>query len=296
MLALALATGFGIFMVVTALGPRPVRVRLLEEDRRPFLERMLESFFAPAAQRVVTSIGRMTAEDFQTAKEGLERRLAQADYPPPFVDAESVFARRLFTAVLFAVFGGAFAAVVGMGGMTLLLMAGLAAFGWFLPDKIIASARQERVEQLTLDAASTLDRLAIYVAAGHALPVAVRSLAERPGGAWVGEFRKVASEYAVTGDFQHSLSKIVEDSGGLPEIARVSERLRAAYGMGGGGVADALRRMAADARVSIRLLITERGYKNAVLMVIPAFLSITAATIVLVGPGAVRMINVLAGP
>ena len=207
-----------------------------------------------------------------------------------------MLARRLFTAVLFAVFSGVFALLVGMGALSLVLMAGLAALGWALPDRIIAQARQKRVEQLTLDAASTLDRLAIYVAAGSALPAAIRSLAERPGGAWVGEFRKAASEYAVTGNFQHSLEHVVEESGRLPEIARVCERLRAAYSMGGGGIADALRRMAADARVSIRLLITERGYKNAVMMVIPAFLAIVAATIILISPGATRMVGVLQGP
>ena len=120
-------------------------------------------------------------------------------------------------------------------------------------------------------------------------------MAEKPGGAWVAEFRKVAAHYAVTGDFTQALETVVEESGRLPDVTRVCERLRAAYEMGGGGVAQSLRRMAQDARASIRHLITERGYRNAVMMVVPAFLAIIAITIVLIAPGVVRMVGVLGG-
>lgn len=204
-------------------------------------------------------------------------------------------AYRLFTAVLFAVLGGVFALLVGLGAAALPLMLGLAVLGWLVPDRAIASAERERREQLILDAASALDRLAIYVAAGHALPAAVRSLAERPGGAWVAELRKIAADYAVTGDFPGALEQAIERNGRLPEIARVCERLRAAYEMGGGGVAQSLRRMAQDARHTIRLLMAERGYRNAVYMVIPAFFAIIAIAVILIGPGAVRMLAVLGG-
>ncbi len=289
----AFMAGVGVFAVVTAVGPRPVRVRLLDEDRRPFLDRLMDAIFVPTARRVMTATGRT---DMDASLRGMERKLAQAGHPHPFVDAESVFSRRLFTAIIFAVFGGVFALLVGMGTNSLFLTIGLAVFGWSLPDRIITGARKERVEQLTLDAASTLDRLAIFVAAGYALPVAIRMLAERPGGAWVGEFRKVASQYAVSANFAGSLDHVVTESGRLPEITRVAERLRAAHGMGGGGVSEALRRMAADARIRIGNVITERGYQNAVLMVIPAFLAIVAATIIIIGPGAVRMVGVMQGP
>ncbi len=292
MIVFALVAAFGVFLVVEALGPRRMRVRLTEEDQRPLAQRMVDTFFAPAATRVM-SIGRV---DVAEQKNTLARRLARADYPNPFTTPEAVMGYRLFTGVLFAVFGGLFALLVGLGSLTLPLMVGLFVFGWAVPDRTIANAETERGEQLTLDAASTLDRLAIYVAAGNALPAAVRTLAEKPGGAWVSEFRKVASSYAVNGDFVAALDEIVVNSGRLPGIARVAERLRAAYEMGGGGVATGLRRMAEDARTNIRLLITERGYKNAVMMVIPAFFAIVAIAIVLIAPGAVQMTSALGGP
>ncbi len=289
MIILALLAGLGVFLVVSALGPRRVRVRLVDEDQRPFGQRMVDSFFAPAAKRVM-AIGRM---DVQDQKVDLAQRLAQANYPAPFTAPEVVMGYRLFTGVMFATFGAIFVLVIGLGGLALPLMLILFVMGWSAPDRTINKAIQERSEQLTLDAASTLDRLAIYVASGSALPSAVRSLAEKPGGAWVAEFRRVASFYAVNGDFPGALEEVVEQSGRLPNISRVTERLRAAYQMGGGGIARSLRRMAEDARKNIQLLLTERGYKNAVLMVIPAFLAILAIALTLIAPGAVQMVSAL---
>lgn len=291
MIAFALVAAVGIFLVVEAVGTRPVRVRLTEMDKRPFGQRIVDTLFAPAAERVVTATSRM---DLKTHKIGLARRLARAGYPPPFVSPEAVLGYRLFTAIIFAVMGAVFALLTGLGVVAVPLALCLAAFGWVLPDRTIANAKRERREQLMLDAASTLDRLAIYVAAGNALPSAVRSLAEKPGGAWVAEFRQMAAAYAVGGEFDVALEEVIEKSGRLPDIARVCEHLRAAYEMGGGGLAESLRKMAHDARIRIRLLITERGHKNAVLMVIPAFFSILALMIVLIAPGVVRMFALLA--
>lgn len=285
-LLFAFLAGVGVFLLVEALGPRPARVRLTDADRRPFVQRVVDTFFLPATWRLMSIGGRV---DLDEQRKTLQIRLARAGYPSPFTTPEAVLGYRLLTAIMFAAFAGGFALMSGWGQVALPLMLGMAFFGWTLPDRIVANAEAKRVEQLTLDAASTLDRLAIFVSAGNALPAAVRSLSERRGGAWVAVFRQVAADYAVNGDFPAALSKVVEQNGRLAAITRVNERLRAAYEMGGGGVAEALRRMAVDARVRIKLVITERGYKNAVLMVIPAFFAIIATIIILIAPGAVRM-------
>ena len=287
MTVLALVAGIGVFLVVEAMGPRRVRVRLMDEDTRPFTQRMMDTFFAPAAMRVM-SVSRVNVADHKVT---LARRLARADFP--FASPEDVIGARLFNAVIFGIFGGVFCLIIGLVSVTPLAMLGAAAFGWFTPDRTIAKAEQERVEQLILDASSSLDRLAIYIAAGNALPTAVRSLAEKPGGAWVAEFRKVASHYATYGDFPDALEDTMQQSGRLPEIVRVLERLRAASEMGGGKTAENLRLMANDARIRIKLMLTERGYKNAVMMVIPAFFAIIAIALVLIGPGAVQMVSSL---
>lgn len=290
-LPLALIAAFGVFMFVDALRPRAPRVKLTAPDDRSMTQRLLDTLFAPAAERVLT-LGRV---DLRAHKTDLAKRLARANYPTPFTGPEVVMSYRLFTAILFALFGGVFGLIVGLDAATFPLMLVLAVFGWAMPDRSIANAERDRKEQLMLDAASTMDRLAIFVAAGSALPMAIRSVAERPGGAWVGECRKFAAYYATDGDFDVAADKVLERSGRLPEIVRVFERLKAANEMGGGGTGKALRQMAADARLSARNVIAERGYKNAVLMVIPAFFAIIAIMIILVAPGAVKMISVIGG-
>jgi hypothetical protein len=287
----AFIAAFGVFMFVDALRPRAPRITLMAPDERPVTQRLLDTLFVPAAERVLT-LGRV---DLRTHKSDLARRLARANYPPPFAAPEVVMSYRLFTAILFAVFGGIFGLLVGLGAATFPLMLALAVFGWAMPDRTIANAERDRKEQLMLDAASTMDRLAIHVSSGSALPMAIRSVAEKPGGAWVAECRKFAAYYATDGDFEVAADKVMEQSGRLSEIVRVFERLKAANEMGGGGTGKALRQMAADARLSAKLVIAERGYKNAVLMVIPAFFAIIAIMIILVAPGAVKMISVIGG-
>ena len=289
----------GVFMFVDALRPRAPRIRLIDADERPMTQRLLATLFVPAAERVLT-LGRV---DLRAHQLDLARRLARANYPPPFTVPEVVMAYRLFTAILFALFGGVFGLLIGLGAATVPVMLGLAVFGWAMPDRTLANAERDRKEQLMLDAASTMDRLAIHVSSGSALPMAIRSVAEKPGGAWVAECRKFSAYYATGddsgghtgGDFENTADTVVQKSGRLPEIARVFERLKAANEMGGGGTGKALRQMAADARLSAKLVIAERGYKNAVLMVIPAFFAIIAIMLILVAPGAVKMLSVIGG-
>ena len=286
----ALMFGAGIFLFIQSLGARKLRVRLTQEDQRPALERMVESLFAPAAKRVLTA-GKVDLGEHERA---LAMRLARAGYPQMFTSPDAVIGYRLFSAVIFAAMGGLFGLVISMGVLTLAIMGILAAMGWAMPDRVIANAERDRREQLTLDAASTLDRLAIYVAAGNALPAAITSVSRKPGGAWVVLFRRVAALYHTEGDFKMVIERVIEENGRLPDIARVLDRLVAAYDMGGGRVAEGLRRMAGDARIRIRLLITERGHRNSILMVIPAFFAIVAMTIVLIGPGISRLTLMLA--
>jgi len=289
-LLISVIAGVGVFLIVEALRPRHVRVRLTDEDQRPLLERLVDTMFAPITARIMSIGGRV---DMDERRDTLERQLKRAGYPAPYTSSQAVLGYKLFNAVLYAAFLGLFALLTGwLGTAPILLIAG-AVFGWGIPDRIIRSAEQNRREQLTLDAASTLDRLAIFVAAGNALPAAIISLTQRPGGLWIHFFRRVAAEYATSGDLPAALEKINEESGRLPEVTRVTDRLRAAHEMGGGGVATSLRRMAGDARMRIRLLITERGYRNAVLMVIPSFFAIVATMMVLMAPGALRMLFLL---
>lgn len=291
-LPLAFLTALGLFVFIDGLRPRAPRITLTAPDTRPFTSRLLDTLFLPAAERLL----RLSRVDLGTHRIDLSVRLARANYPSPFTTPDLVLAYRLFTALIFALFGGLFGLLIGLGGATLAAMVGLGLAGWGMPDRVIANAIKDRREQLMLDAAATMDRLAIHVAAGSALPMAIRHVSDRPGGEWVATFRQVAARYAASnGDFEQSADDVMDSSGRFPEIVRVLERLKAAKEMGGGGTGKALRQMASDARLSAKLVIAERGYQNAVLMVIPAFFAIIAIMIILVAPGAVRMASVIGG-
>jgi tight adherence protein B len=293
---LGLVAAGAVWLILSAFQKARPRVRLTDPDERPLLDRLMETLFVPAGRRVAA----LSRRNWDAQRNDLETRIAQAGYPPPFTSAENVLGYRIFTAAIFAGLVGLFGLLLslfspGLGAIALPLTAAAGLMGLFMPDQVINNAIRERQEQLTLDAASTMDRLAIYVAAGYALPVALRELATRPGGAWIAEIRGIASDYAVTGDFPGALEAAAQRNGRMPEIVGFTERLRSAYEMGGGGITDTLRRMSQDARVRIRLLLTERGYKNAVLMVIPAFFAIIAIALILIAPGGVQMIQVLGG-
>ncbi len=133
---MALLAAVGVFIFVDGLFPRRMRVRLTAPDTRPLGQRLMDMLFVPAAERVA-ALGRAGLEQ---QKADLAVRLAQAGYPPPFVSPEAVLGYQLFTAILFAAFGGIFALVVGLGTVALPMMLGLGAFGWVVPDRSIAGA------------------------------------------------------------------------------------------------------------------------------------------------------------
>ena len=288
-LPFALMASLGMFLFVDALRPRRTRVQLNAPDERPLMQRLLAALFAPAAERVL----QVRRADLTVLRADLTVRLKRANFPAPYLTVDAVLGYRLFLATLQAALGAVAGLLLGLGPGTLVVMLGLGLVGWLTPDKALSGAENDRVEQLTLDAASTLDRLAIHVSAGSALSMAVREVAEQPGGAWVAELRQLASAYAIGGDFGAAADEVMAKSGRLPAIVRVLERLKAASEMGGGGTAKALRQMAHDARETIKILLTERGYRNTTLMVIPAGLAILAVIIVLLAPGMSRLLNQL---
>jgi hypothetical protein len=180
---LGLVAAGAVWLILSACQKARPRVRLTDPDERPLLDRLMETLFVPAGRRVAA----LSRRNWDAQRNDLETRIAQAGYPPPFTSAENVLGYRIFTAAIFAGLVGLFGLLLslfspGLGAIALPLTAAAGLMGLFMPDQVINNAIRERQEQLTLDAASTMDRLAIYVAAGYALPVALRELATRPGG------------------------------------------------------------------------------------------------------------------
>lgn len=234
-LPFAFLTALGLFVFIDGLRPRAPRITLTAPDTRPFTLRLLDTLFLPAAERLL----RLSRVDLGTHRTDLAVRLARAKpfSPAPFTTPDLVLkGYRLFTALIFALFGGLFGLLIGLGGATLAAMGGLGLAGWGMPDRVIANAIKDRRRAVgTVDAAATMDRLAIHVAAGSALPMAIRRVSDRPGGEWVATFRQAAARgpAASNGDFEQSADDVMDSSScRFPEIVRVLERLKAAKEMG----------------------------------------------------------------
>lgn len=280
--------GVGTFLIVSAGQRRaPRRVTLsggLEQvqARRPLVDRL----FGAWAEGL---LGRRNAADVETRlkQAGFWQR-AGALYP----DTRTFYAYQIASAALLAVvglgFGVLLASIGGFDpGLGLPVALGTGVLGFFLPAMDLKNRVARRDDQMIADMASALDRLANFLAAGYPLPLAIHRLAERPGGVFVAELRDVAAQYSVSGDLAAGIDTLLESNGNLPPLIPFASLVRTAARLGG-GVGEPLRDLAAELRAELTQRITARGYRNTVLMIVPAFFAILATLLVLAAPGALR--------
>ncbi len=277
----ALGTG----LLVTAGQRRAPRALGLPDRglaQRPLVDRLFGAWAEGLLQR-------RNAPDIETRLQqaGLWQR-AGALYP----DVRTFYAYCLASATLLAglgLGGGLLLALLGELPLTLAvgLAVGLGALGGFLPVGDLRSQIAHRDDRMVADMASALDRLANFLAAGYPLPYAIHELAQRPGGVFVAELREVAAHYDVSGDLVAGVEALLETNGHLPPLLPFATLLKTATRLGG-GVSEALRALAAELRAELTQRITARGYRNTVLMIVPAFFAILATLLVLAAPGALR--------
>jgi tight adherence protein C len=280
--------GLGTFLAVSAgqrRAPRTLRVRLGLEQvqaRRPLVDRLFGTW-------AETLLQRRDATDVET-------RLKQAGFwqhvGALYPDVRTFYAYKVASTALLAVLGlGAGLILASLGDFSpttsLAVAVATGALGFFLPDMDLKGKVSRRDDQMLADMASALDRLANFLAAGYPLAQAVQQLAERPGGVFVAELRYVAAHYNVSGDLAAGVETLLESNGNLPPLIPFVTLLRTAARLGG-GVSEALRSLAAELRAELTQRITARGYRNTVLMIVPAFFAILATLLVLAAPGALR--------
>ncbi len=285
---LACLGSVGMFLLLTAgqrRAPRTLAVRVGLESvqaRRPLVDRLFGAWAEGLAQR-------RNAQDVETRlkQAGFWQR-AGALYP----DTRTFYAYQVASATLLAVVGlgfGVLLAVIGELPPTLALgtALGAGALGFGLPAFDLRGKVAQRDDRMVADMASALDRLANFLAAGYPLPYAIHELAQRPGGVFVAELRAVAAQYDVSGDLVAGAEALLESNGNLPPLLPFATLLKTATRLGG-GVSGALRALAEELRAELTQRITARGYRNTVLMIVPAFFAILATLLVLAAPGALR--------
>jgi len=248
-------------------------------EGRPLLDRAFGPFLAEWGTRL---------RFWLKNEEKVRERLQAAGWPRPFRTVNDFYAAKVAGGIILFAAGLGFALLLGFGGFAIPLAVGLGALGFFLPDLSVEQQAKRRAEEMTVEMAFVPDRLAIYLAAGHALPYAIRRVAERPGGPFTEELRKVALDYETGGDIREALENMVERNPGLEDVAWFASSLTFAQEQGAEMV-PVLRSMGEEARKKLNNILNARGHRTTLLLIIPVGLLIVPASLLLVGaPGFVR--------
>lgn len=254
----------------------------------------------PALRRIGPDAGRSPRDGWQDAVgRAVAARLGPGDWARwlgragwPYPSVEAFFAHKVAIAALMGGIGG-------MGGGLFLLLGlppwipaaaalGSAGLGFFMPDAAVRAQAGRREDRLLADMALALDRLANLLSAGMPLPQAITALTASQG-PFIEELRQVAADYQVSADLVEAVDRMVERNGGLPALVDFASLVRSAAQ--GGGLAGSLRTLSDELGKALLQRLIERGYRNALLMLLPAFLLMLATLVVLAAPGLMRALQ-----
>ncbi len=220
-----------------------------------------------------------------------------ADYPPPYTSVEDFYARKVMMALM--AFGGAvviltLGAVVAQLPLTIVPINGrlVLAIGFLLPDLTVRSIARQRQEFAVTEMSFLLDRLAMFIAAGYTLPMAITQVAQRPGGVLTDELRRVASEYSVAGDDVHPIEEMARRLN-IPQVYILASQI-AMVCPRGGEVLPALQALAKEARQHLSEVLEARKEQNTLIRsAIIAGIILPATTLIIIAPAASMLLGAL---
>jgi tight adherence protein C len=285
-LVLAFATGAGratgvarsLAMIEQRIDPHEVG----KEDL-PFLERLVFPFFA----RLRGLAFRLSPSG---ASEGMARRLDLAGNPGSWT-AERIMGAKgaalLALALVGLVFGG-----FSARGLIFALAGGAA--GFWLPDLLLYNQGVKRQQELRRGLADALDMLTVCVEAGQGFDSALQQVAKSVDGPIAGEFARVLSEIQIGKARSEAFTSLASRTTVNEAKTFVSAFVQAdRLGLPIGSV---LREQSNQMRLVRRQLAEESAQKVPVKILFPMLLCIFPALfIVIIGPGAIRMIDAFSG-
>jgi tight adherence protein C len=224
------------------------------------------------------------------ASESMTRRLNLAGNPGAWT-AERIMGAKGVGLLLGAVLGVAFG---GLSIKGLLICAGAAAAGFFLPDLLLMNAGQKRQEQLRRGLADALDMLTVCVEAGQGFDAALLQVARATTGPISGEFARVLSEIQIGKSRGQAFSSLaarttVNEAKTFVSALVQADRL-------GLPIANVLREQSNQMRIVRRQRAEEKAQKVPVKILFPMLLCIFPALfIVIIGPGAIRIVDTFSG-
>lgn len=177
---------------------------------------------------------------------------------------------------------------IGPRGFVLGLLGGTALF--FLPDLLVYNAALKRQNDLRKGLADALDMLTVCVEAGQGFDSALLQVARGTDGPIAGEFARALSEIQIGKTRGEAFTSLGERATS-PEVKNFVSALVQADRLGL-PIGSVLREQANNMRLVRRQRAEEQAQKVTVKILFPLLLCIFPALfIVIIGPGAIRMID-----
>jgi tight adherence protein C len=248
----------------------------------------------PASERLLRPfVGRTKSLAYRLSPSGtsdrIARRLNIAGNPPAW-SVEKVMGAKGSAMLVLAVFGLVFG---GLSFRGLMWAAGAGAFGFFLPDILLYNTGTKRQQQLQRGMADSLDMLTVCVEAGQSFDGALSQVARSAKGPIAGEFARVLSEIQIGKSRGEAFAAFaarttVAEAKTFVSALTQADRL-------GLPIANVLREQSTQMRVVRRQRAEESAQKVPVKILFPLMLFILPALfVVIIGPGAIRMIDTFA--
>ena len=182
----------------------------------------------------------------------------------------------------------------GFGFRGLLFALAGAAAGFYLPDLLLYNTGLKRQEELRLGLADSLDMMTVCVEAGQGFDSALQQVARSVDGPVAGEFARVLSEIQIGKSRGEAFSSLGARTT-IPEVKNFVSALVQADRLGL-PIANVLREQSKQMRLIRRQRAEEKAQKVPVKILFPMLLFIFPALfIVIIGPGAIRMIDTFSG-
>lgn len=277
-------------LVGASAGPRGV-ARSMEIIEQTVAKREVAKQDLPFADRIVDPVlGWGKGIGYRLSPGRASNRLAHlldvAGNPPPWT-VERLMGVKGVSLVLGATLG---LLVGGLGLRGLLFAIVGAAALFYLPDLLVYNAGLRRQDELRRGLANSLDMLTVCVEAGQGFDSALLQVARSTSGPVAGEFARVLSEIQM-GRSRSEAFVLMGQRTTAPEVKNFVSSLVQADKLGV-PIAQVLREQTRQMRIVRRQRAEEKAQKITVKILFPLLLCIfPAIMIVIVGPGAIRMVE-----
>lgn len=257
--------------------------------RRQLAIPMTSRLLRPTLERLSGLVRRFTPA---SAIERLQHEIELAGSPAGW-DAERFLAWKLLSAVGVTLVGLGVFAVVGLPPVRgIVLVAIMAALGFYIPEWILRSHSSTRQDTIRRELPDALDLLSITVEAGLGFDAALQRVANNSKGPLGAEFHRVVKEMQLGKSRPDALRELGQRTS-VPELRSFVMAMIQADQFGV-SIAQVLHVQADELRIKRRQRAEEKAAKVPIKILFPLLFGIFPALfIVIIGPGAIQVYEAL---